>query len=181
MALLGPQKPLKTVLASVAMLGVVSSAPALAEDNPTPTAAPVVGYDSMETARAEVELTSIDLRGEEYGVGETVAVGASANYAIVNLHTNNDQIIENVDDTLRGLSVIGYQRVGLILSPGENGYDDTADIYLLSTDGKPLETVDLTSGNLYSKIRRPITEHYPNNWLAPTEPRQTAANTPAYD
>lgn len=183
MALLGPQKPLKTVLASVAMLGVVSSAPALAQDQ-TPQLRSVSATTDTPQRAIDSEIIQFhDVRdhpNNPAGFANLAAKHGSLNVAIVKLHTDDQEIIDRAHDHLRSMSMSGWEHVGLLLAQGENGLDNTGEIWIGGRNGL-VDTIDnLDTQGLEGRLGRVIRGASPNQWR-PEEFRDpgyvSAANT----
>lgn len=134
---------------------VLLSCATRADDSPEPK---VRAVDRMQ-------LKVFDARGNGVSVGVSIAIGGSANYAIIKLHSNEQGVIDRVDEALRTMMLVGYVRVGMVIADGPNGYDNTAELYVVAADGEPSATFsNMDSEFTRSRIHEALSEKYPLIW-----------------
>ncbi|MEO0411744.1 MAG: hypothetical protein AAF221_07910 [Pseudomonadota bacterium] len=157
---------LSVAAAFAPMTGAQAQEPQIIPTATTSTPAP--------TTRAidQVNMPVVDLRGVEnsYGRGEVVAIGASGDFAVVKVHSDDQDVLNRIEDSLRGLVMTGYPRVGLVIAEGENGYDNTGELYLLASDGEPRGTFrNLDARSAEAMVNNEIRDIYPNIWRVDTQ------------
>lgn len=133
--------------------------------NVTPVSVTDVQPASTVRAIDRVNMPTRDARGEGVGFGEVAAIAASERYVLFKFHSNDPAIIAEVNDDLRTLVMNGYDDIAFLLADGPNGFDNSAEIYVWATDGKPSATLTNVGGNgTGSGIRDTIKAVYPPSW-----------------
>lgn len=150
-------------MATTATLGVTSQQAHADDARPVATAAAVTETRAID----RVNLPFADITDREPGLAELLAVRGSADAMIVKIHTNDPETIEEIDTILRRMVLAGYPRLALIAAQGRNGFDDSAEIYVLAAEGRPVAThTNITAYNADTSIMDSIRETYPNLWRA---------------
>jgi len=116
----------------------------------------------------QVKLIGGDVRSRGVGNGINMAIKASARYVVLKIHTDNEELIKISEDALKTMILSGdgeYDRLGILVAQGENGQDNTGELYL---GGKVFAKIkDLSSRNAENVIREEIARNYPNVWRKP--------------
>ena len=152
----------RSAAAGLAALAAVSSPMAAA-----PAYAGDVHPAAQQQVRAidQVELRGGDIRGKGVGFGEVVAVKGSGSHVVLKIHTDDQDVIDTADTTLRRMVMLGYPQVALLLADGPNGPDNTAEIYVRATDGKPRFSIkNLDGAGVESGLMRAMEKAYPAHW-----------------
>jgi len=119
----------------------------------------------------QVKLRGGDVRDKGAINGTHMAIKASGRYLILKIHTDNEELIKMSEDALKRMILSGdgeYDRLGILVAQGENGQDNTGELYL---GGKVFHTVqDLSADIAAAEIEDEIARNYPNVWRKPKAP-----------
>ena len=115
--------------------------------------------EATEKAPAII-VQKLDTRGEGAASGEFASLSASKQRVVVVLVRSNDEnLINTVEDTLKGLIRDGYQRVGMIIGDKESGEAD--EYWVFSKGFRKSRIVDIQdSYDTRLTLYKAVTEEY---------------------
>lgn len=113
----------------------------------------------------QVDLTEIDIRDKSDDYARVTAIAGSAEYAVLKLNSNDNATVERTNLTMRRLMLAGYTKLVLLVAQGENGFDNSAELYIAATNGEPVTRLkNLDADNAEAGLMDTITDFYPNSW-----------------